>query len=280
MSEPQDSSYPANKLTAFADGDLNPARSADVLEYLSSHPEAARTIARQMRFRGAVGRSVRGLTPPPGEALRERITAMVARDAALTVRRQLPVWRQRSQFWFGAVAAALFFVALGLSFGKMIYGVAGLSDDIVPAPLVSAVTHVHVDCSRAPSLHHLPFPHELGDLKDALQADLGRDEPYPDLSAMGYQYVGAGPCSKPMEGTVHLLYQSTNSPVVDTMSLFVQKFHGQLNIADGKIYWAQDKTAAHPMLVWRRGSLVYYLVGDADGPVMNAAKFMHVRPPV
>jgi anti-sigma factor RsiW len=279
MSEMMGTQISDAELTAFADGNLDPARSADVLEFMARRPHEARVMARSMRFRGEVGRQIISATPPVSQSLRDRLRVVVEKDAADEAARALPPWRARSQAWLGLAAAALFFIAVGLSFGRLMFG-SSLRSTPAPASVVAAVTHIHVDCSRAPSLHHAPFPHELGELSDQLKQYLGKPNPWPDLSPIGLQYIGAGPCSAPMQGTVHLLYKSTRAFYTDTVSLFVQPYRGQISAVEGKLYWAAGIDSPHPMLVWRQSGLVFYLVGDGSHEVVAAAQFMHLHVPL
>ena len=131
-----------------------------------------------------------------------------------------------------------------------------------------------------PSLHTGTWPQALGDLGPPLKAYLGRPVPYPDLSPIGYAYVGAGPCDKPLENAAHLLYRSTEPNRDDTISLFVQKYDGRSPIEPGKVYRIAGKDAAHPMIVWRHGEMVFYLVGNDEQPVLKAAKQMKVDVPL
>ncbi len=275
MRERMEDHDPANDLTAFADGELDAARSAEVVEYLSARPEAARAVAQSMRFRAAIGRAARTIAPPPSQVVHEQIQSLLGSDRqSATVKGSIHI-HAPGAFWFKMAVAAMLFIAVGVGFDRLVFSPKLTSSGPVPATLVATVTHIHVDCSRAPSEHNHPFPHELGDLADAVKRSLNRATPYPDLSPIGYQYIGAGPCGKLVEGTAHLLYRSTRGPVTDTVSLFIQSFHDQMPLAEGKVYWAQGKGSAHPMLVWRKGNLVFFFVGDAAEPIVDAARLMN-----
>jgi anti-sigma factor RsiW len=276
-------------LTAFADGELDADLRAAVLEYLAAHPEQAARLVDEAHFRQAVARSMERAAPPAPAELRQRIERLTAEplreDRPLVADRPAPgpiPIRQNSRgangslFRWVAALAALVCLVSGLVIGRM-SGKDSAGTRPLPASLVSELTHTHVDCSRAPSLHNAPFPKELGNLEGPLKTYLGRPVPYPDLRPIGYEYVGAGPCAKPLENTAHLLYRSTREPITDTVSLFVQPFVGQVNIQEGKVYWAAGKDAAHPLMVWRKDGLVLYLVGDAPQPVSAAAGVMHVQ---
>ncbi|HWE96922.1 MAG TPA: hypothetical protein VG269_23375 [Tepidisphaeraceae bacterium] len=270
-------------LTAFADGELDADLRAAVLEYLAAHPEQAARLVDEAQFRQAVARSMERAAPPAPAELRQRIERLAAEPISDTRTGQGPIPIRRkspgangSVFRWVAALAALVCLVSGLVIGRM-SGRESNGSRPLPPSLVSELTHTHVDCSRAPSLHNAPFPKALGNLEGPLKAYLGRPVPYPDLRPIGYEYIGAGPCAKPLENTAHLLYRSAREPITDTVSLFVQPYVGQVDIEEGKVYWAAGKDAAHPLIVWRKDGLVLYLVGDAPQPVSAAAGAMHVR---
>jgi anti-sigma factor RsiW len=278
MSQPIGQHDPAQDLTAFADGELNAARRAVVLEYLADHPEAARQLGRELRFRQSVAQNLEAATPPVSDSLRNKIDSLCAQTQIDDRAQSAPRSRWKISLLPASIAAVICIIA-GILFGMMMFKPAEKGGPPFPTATIAAITHIHVDCSRAPSLHNLPFPHQLGELQNSLKTYLGRSEPYPDLSGIGYQYVGAGPCAKPLEGTAHLLYKSIRGPITDTLSLFVQEYHGQIQVEDGKVYWGQGPDSAHPMIIWRKGNLVFYLVGDAPSSVEAAAGVMDIHPP-
>jgi hypothetical protein len=103
----------------------------------------------------------------------------------------------------------------------------------------------------------------LLDLAASVRQDLGReDAPYPDLSAIGYRFVGAGPCGKPLEGTVHLLYKSPRPESV--ISLFVQAHDGRFGMRPGTLHTLAGAGAPFPAYAWRTERVVYILVADDE----------------
>jgi anti-sigma factor RsiW len=273
----------ARRLTAFADGELPAAEAAAVQAHLAAHPADAARAAAAARFRQGVAAAFLAKTPSPSDALRERVAAIAGQESGDDEARSVPMPRRHAR-WFAVARpalAALILLALGVVVGRMLWGPksVGVNPLPVPASTVAFVTHVHVDCSRAPDLHTAAFPKRLGTLESRLKEYLGRPVPYPDLRPIGYEYVGAGPCGNRAEQTVHLLYKAISGPVTDTVSLFVQPYHGQVHIEEGQVYWAAGRDAAHPMIVWRKDEMVFYLVGDADQPVEKAAGLMHVPVP-
>jgi anti-sigma factor RsiW len=277
-------------LSALADGEadeLTADQREAVLRQLATQPHAATQLAAEVRLRQAVSRCISESAPSPSDALRQRIADLAGQIASDRPSTELaavpaPIRRSLGRSWmiWPAAAAALVFLAIGLWLGTAMRGESANAVGPVPASLVADVTHIHVDCSRAPDLHTAAFPRELGSLQGSLEKYLGRPVPYPDLSSIGYEYIGAGPCAKPLDHAAHLLYRAKGGPITDTVSLFVQQ-DGPLNkLGPGKVYWAAGKDAAHPMIVWRRDNMTFYLVGDADKPVLEAAAVMGVGTPL
>ncbi len=294
MAEPIDETNAGKYLTAFADGELDIEQSMAVFQYMCANPESALRVFGQQQLRRTLARVARNQTPPPSDALRKSIDQLAASTSLPDSDPLLPA--DRASLMHGRrklIAAAAGFLIVGLALG---YFLTPLRDGRVatgpnppttpttatslnPAPpvpvtLVEAITRIHVDCSRALDRLHSAkeYPGPLADLSASVKRDLGRSRPYPDLSSMGYRFVGTGPCDKPIEGTAHLLYRADATRAQETVSLFVQPNKGQFSIEPGKIYAAATPDSVHPMLVWRTQEAVYFLVGDAAETVQAASK--------
>ena len=284
----------SEQLTAFADGELDAAGNLAVLHYVAAHPDALAAVEEQQRLRLVARRVVRDSTPPVGDDLRRRIEAMAksapapagtlgrfndaASPAAASAKRL--AWRGPAT-WLAAAAAVLLLVTGGLigraTVGRQVPALGGQTDagSIVPASLVRSVTFTHVECSRLPAdLHAATVAEIKPNLVAPLELDLHRDVPYPDLSSIGYELVGAGPCGHPVEDAVHLLYRSTNPAVRDSLSVFVRPFHAddptEQTIQAGHLYEVVGPGDPHPLLAWRTGRLVYFLVGNGMDSVERA----------
>ena len=263
-------------LTAFADGELRSAESMEVLDYLAANPQAMARVAGQQRLRLAAERSVRASTPPVPELLRQRVAAAAA--AAATVIRPAPgpadpaprrrlFTSMKVLLPVGAAACVAVGVSIGRSWSPKPVGHEGP----LAAAITSELTRVHVDCSRYPDHFHEPaFPREVRAVPAALLTHLGAAAPYPDLSAMGYEFAGAGPCELPGAKTVHLLYRPRRADMADTVSVFLQADAGQVGVEPDTVYVASPPDAPHPLLLWRSAGVVYYLVAD-DAGTANAA---------
>jgi hypothetical protein len=141
---------------------------------------------------------------------------------------------------------------------------------------VSSTSQVHINCARH-AAHFAPqFPRTLHELPDSLRAYLGHDATCPDLSKLGYQFAGCGPCTVPGGKTAHLLYKPA-SGAGGAVSLFVQLDQKQLALEQGKVYLSKADSDGTEMIVWRGQGVVYYLVGENDAQLSSAAREMGVK---
>lgn len=282
MAEPLGEHNIGEYLTAFADCELDAAGILSVLDYLAAHPEALELMREQQRLRLLASRTVKEQTPAPPPQVRERVREMLDGEAtdAGAVAAPAPAdarrGRERVARWRFA-AAAVVVLGVGILAGRLLPrsgpAVVDSAPPPVPASLVAAATNEHVDCSRRlDALHTGPIPAELGDLPERLKRDLSRDVPYPDLSSVGYEYVGASPCKKPFAGAAHLFYRARGGELTDGLSLFVQPYSGQHHLDPGKLYTVTAADSPHPMLVWRTERVVYLLVGDDLPTVQKASR--------
>ena len=257
-------------LTAFADGELAAAESLAVLEYLAKNPQAMPRVVGQQRLHLAAARSVKASTPQVPDALRQRVAAAAASEAPS---RPSPGPRHRLALplkWLVPIGAAAC-VTAGVFVGRVTSSRLVTHTTSLPAPMALEVTRVHVDCSRYADHFHQPaFPREAAEMPAVLLKHLGTAAPYPDLSAIGYTFAGAGPCEFPGGKTVHLLYRPSDADLADTVSVFLQPDVGQAGVEPDKVYVASAPDAPHPVLMWRTGGLVYHLVAD-DAATADAA---------
>ena len=254
-------------LTAFADGELDASAILSVLDYLAAHPEGLELMRNQQRLRLAAGRAVRTGSPPVPEALRRRIENLAAASGDTASK---PHAGFRLSRWRIPAVAAAFLVA-GLLAGRWVLApkpatqvaLPPAREPVVPATLVVQASRVHADCSRLTAgLHTAGYPNEMGQLKRAVQEDLRGDDPFPDLSDIGFEFVGAGPCSAPLENTIHLLYLSSDRAAHKAVSVFVQLNTGEFQLQPDTLYFLSGPRSAFPMFAWRTDAVVYYLVTD------------------
>ena len=262
------------QLTALADGELSSRQILEVLDHLATDPSALSWLKGEHRLRLEAQRAILEQTPAVPAELRERISKIASQVAVAGKISPAPLWQ--SHAWRLASLATAAMIA-GILIGFFAHAPDAIPVTgppmaaVVPIALAATITHIHVDCSRMTAAHTAPFPRELATLSADVQADLQRSEPRPDLSKIGYRFVGAGPCAKPLQNTAHLLYESQGGNAHDTLSIFVQPNTGQFSMQVGKVYLVSPPDSSHPMLAWRTDRVVYFLVGDAI-QVVEAAK--------
>ena len=265
-------------LTAFSDGELDAAQNERALEYLRIHPEALITLEQEQRLRIAARRAILNATPAAPDELKTKIAAMAVSEP-LKMSSDFVDDSHRGRRITAVFFACAASVAMGITIGYVAQPRAKppiVSSASPPGPVsvstIADITRLHVDCSRMLTVHTGGYPQALDGLADVVEQELNRDKPYPDLSSMGYAFVGAGPCYRPLENTVHLLYKSTKPWINDTLSVFVQPYTGQYPIDPGKAYRIGAENAPHPVLVWRTDQAIYFVVGDNQGVVDKACQ--------
>ena len=266
-------------LTALVDGELDAAQTDAVLQYTASRPELEELLA---RHRTLVNASARVLAKAPSiapEKLRRQIEQLNAnyKTAAIASRK---AGNSLRGFTLPAVAACFCFVAGGFTayyFQRPGKSTTVVSAPIIPASVVSRIEFLHADCARLADFQHAgPFP--AGQLSDDMQNDLARDKPFPDLNSIGFGFVGAGPCGRPLERTIHLLYRSKKPESRAAISILVQEYSGQYALEVGQLYTLASPQSPFPAVAWRSEKVMYFLVTDNDETERNALKLIRLAP--
>lgn len=304
----------AHPLKAYADGELSAPVAADVAGRVASDAEAAAVVRHQHQLKSAVARAMDGSATP--EALREQVQRMVVDDrrptsAGLPSVPPLPpappvpgdhdatrggvlavVGR-----WMPTAVAAVLLLAAWLVFdngtaqgpagGNAELGArpgAGAASEVglgavIPARLLTRVEMRHLQCGKNPEtlLNDPTLPQQLEALPDALASRFEQPDarvPSLDLGGAGYVFDGVGPCHIVGTPSVHLVYHHRDDPG-RTISLWVRPDDRRLDVEPGRIY-ALGALDEHPVLIWRSGGMVYFIVGDADADVRHAAETLAV----
>ena len=307
MPLPHDDTDLRKYIEAFADGELDVETNLRVLERMAMNPQATQRVMHQQELRRLVDRAMREQTPAVPADLRAKIQAM-SRQAAADSNQNHSHNLAHSNFsftsflrrWSPALAASILL-------GVAIFLWSNRSNNNAPAPIdpprevfhdgtfdapiirtdliesgrVSRMGKRHENC--AAKIEALvgsdQFSKNLTEIPTKIATYLGPQisVPIPDLSALGYEFRGAGTCGLPGGKAVHLVYKpidGTNR--TDSMSLWIRGDEtNQVQIEEGKLYSATDLGSAHPIMVWRRGSAVYYLVGNTDSKLSDAASSLY-----
>lgn len=286
---------PDQLLAAFADGELEGEQNRQVLKRLSQDPALADRVAEQQKLRQAVARAMDDPSMKAPAALRDRIARMSRETPGTgapspTANRAdagSPVLAVIGR-WLPAAVAALFFigalVALNMAGNRengpgnnAVASANGLitNGNVLNASLVDQFGNRHFKCSRhiAPIHGADKFPQDLAKLPGALSEYFHEpiDPELLDLSGLGYEFDTIGLCILPGKGSVHMIYKTQNAAgQAEMLSLWMRPFEEGSGIEPDRLYTTADPQGNYPMVVWRHGSMVYYLVGDSYDTVERA----------
>lgn len=277
MTPPPDEHNLAERLTAFADGELDAAQTLAMWTYLSEHPErhAALEWLRDQQQLTLAARRVAD-RPAPAE-LKNRIASLLdAKPEPLRLNAPPPSSHRRIGFAFAVAASLLLGASAALFFTR-----ASAQAEVIPGRLIATVGRVHAECSRLPeALHDASFEGTNAKLAATVKASLGTTSATPDLSPAGFRLVGAGPCLGIDVQTVHLLYRSTSKSSKEVVSVFVQADTGKFaHLEAGRVYRVSSPTSPFPMLAWKTSGIIYFLLADDDKTEAAVLQTMRPTPP-
>ena len=268
-------------LAAFADGELDAARTIALWSFLEASPDRAGALRRVRELQQLSAAAKRCLSTDAPQDVRARIAALAATELPAAaeendVRSRTVSIRPRTKR-----ANYIFSVAAGLLIG--IVSTAFLlrsasPRELLPLELLARTGRVHAACSRLPeALHDATFESVAPTLASTMQASLHGATAAPDLISAGFRFVGAGPCKGAGRETVHLLYRAANPRSVAAISVFVQPDAGQYAaIKAGRVYRVSSPSSPFPTLAWRKDQVVYLLL--ADGDAAESAVLQKIRP--
>lgn len=275
---------PDQLLAAFADGELEGEQNHQMLKRLSQEPALADRVAEQQLLRKAVARAMDDPSVKVPAALRDRI-ARLSRE--MQTHNARPATANRADTgspvlavigrWLPTAVAALFFigalVALNAA-GNHDTGRLITSANVLNTALVDQFGSRHFKCSRriTPVQSTDQFPQNLSQLPGALSEYFHEpvDPELLDLSGLGFEFDIAGLCVIPGKGAVHIIYKSQNPGQADSLSLWMRPFEQCSGIEADRLYTVAEPQENFPMIVWRHGDMVYYLVGDSYDTVERA----------
>ncbi|MEM9916263.1 MAG: hypothetical protein AAF911_15015 [Planctomycetota bacterium] len=277
----------AELLPAFADGELDAEQNLRVLEAMAADPTNTQRVLHQQQLKQACGRVMTSPETRCPDALRDQIIAMASEaEAASTTAPATgmsagvsggggeddnPVLALIGR-WVAplAVAATLFIGAL-VALNVMSDSGGYTSDGLITASLAQTFGQRHAKCAlgEAGPYGTELFPAEVDQLDDALVQHVGQelDGAALNLSTLGYDYKVAGFCPLPGGDSVHVIYEN---PEGQTLSLWVKAYDGKPTLDPGVPYVPPHDHTAQPMMVWREGDMVFYLVGDTMDDVKQA----------
>lgn len=289
MTQPIDDKEVRKYIEAFADGELDVEQNLRMLEHMAMNPRATRRVMHQQQLRQAVDRAMRESTPAIPQPLRGKIEQLAAEwdgrparqeNTTKPARPTRPGVIAKIGRWLPAVAAALL---LGASIVLFVLSQSpGGGDPLLETRHIRAASFVarHNACSKQlENLHRADaFGTQIADIpgKVAERFDLSATLPVLDLSSLGYAFAGAGDCAAPGAAAVHLVFRADDGP--GAISIWVRPAaDSDGDIEPGKLYAAAPRKGQHPLLMWRRGDVIYYLIGDDADKVREAARLLAAK---
>ena len=263
--------YLRQQLSAFADGELDPAAARQLQRAIASDPAAQDHLHQLQQLSTAARHAVRTRTPAPSDALRSRLKEIAPAAIPAPPLQHSPAF---PSWWTPLIraAAALVLLAVGAWAGYQIAKSSAptsyvqrpsASAQVIPADIISQAEEIHGVCARlALGLHSGAYPTQVAALATAVEHDLHSDHPWPNLAPIGFHYRGAGPCGKPMADTAHLLYNSVRPGSANAISVLVQPWRGQYPLEPNRVYTVSVPQDGFPMLAWRTQDVVYFLLAD------------------
>ena len=277
---------PDHELLAYADGELHEDRREAVERALADHPHLAARIDELAKLRQTSRQTIHNATPKTPDSLRQKIAGLDIDSAPLPLNSQTRSNVQKTSSrsaWPWRIAAMVAAAVLLIAVGGWLY-VLSLNSNTQLAPIPNTTTYTLAELAESVTDKHLwcadledhfvdpNFPRSINDLGPAAEKFMSQPVLTPDLTSIGYEFAGAGPCHIPGGLTLHLLYRSTETG--EFISLFSQKPPWKVELADGHQAIGAGPDADHPLLIWRAGDVMYYLVCDDFGACQKAVELI------
>lgn len=280
--EPENTKNSINDLlAAMADGELDLRENPEALAKIAQDPKAAERVAYQQQLRDACAKAMDRPEMKCPDDLAAKLRSMGMEDAAATASTSAPSTTTDYQGpavvgrigglsrWVPSAVAAVLLIAAAVVFTSANPGTPGIGADTVAfAP--DRFSGRHGDCSLDLSLlkgsekfgDATEFNQLPGKLADHFQAST--DGLQLSLDGIGYAYQLTGACPLPGKGAVHVVYRHKDTPS-KAISLWVMPVKEQhKGFEEGQVYSkASEDDVMHPVIYWRQGDMLYYLVGDS-----------------
>lgn len=272
-------------LLALADGELDFADQPQVLAKIAEDPKAAQRLAQEQQLKKCCARVMNGPEMKCPNELAGKVLAMASGGAA-AAKPTMPSAPPKQQApytgppvlakigrWVPTAIAAVLLLAAGILFNQASTGGGGIGTSAV-ANLsqqdIKNFTGRHFDCAERPDRLKNPtqfgetgeFEQLPGKLRDYFKTDA--DKLSLNLNGIGYEYQLTGTCALPGSGAVHIVYHKQQNPE-KSISVWIvaadKAKYGQLE--EGRVYSEVGDDLLKPVIFWRDGGLLYYLVGDS-----------------
>lgn len=284
--EPKDTPNSIDELiAALADGELDLRENPGAMDKIAQDPQSAQRLAYQHQLREACGRAMDGPEMKCPEALAGRLLEIASADvqsaqplqpAQPTKPPAYPSLRPpvlaRIGRWAPTAVAAVLLLAAGVLFMQANSAVSPgdlRAASLIPVDQVAQFTGRHGDCALDPA--RLEESKRFGDATefDQLPGKLANyfqtttDGMHLSLDGIGYDYQLTGACGLPGKGAVHIVYRNHQDPdrAISVWVMPAREAHAVLE--EGRVYSETGGDLLHPVIYWRQGDLLYYLVGDS-----------------
>ena len=253
---------------AFADGELDPAAYAEAYEHLLNDPACAEKVAEIRQLKQAVARVLSADQPPEG--LAARVQAAL-NEEAVTSGGTIPVDTStggrvggrsilRYGRWLAIAAVVVFCVGVWQTRTDSRTVIRGAVQSAA-----AAVVEQHELCIREHGFDHHDesLSRELPVVADRLASRLGFAVLVPNLSADGFEFVGADRCGIREHPGAHALYHSEEQ---DFLSVFTVAHMTDLDVPCGRRVGEHeyvivvDERAG--VVAWQDGGSTYAVCGS------------------
>lgn len=272
-------------LSALADGELDVREHPDALAQIAQDAQASQRVVYQQQLKQACAKAMDTPEMKCPEALAGRLRAMGTQAQGAGADEALgPTQTQAAPYagpsviarigrWFPAAVAAVLLIAAGVMFSQSNpgtnSGVGSQAAAFLPVDQIDRFTGRHGDCSM--NLELLYQAEKFGDANgfDELPSKIAghfkasTDGMRLSLDGIGYQYELTGACPLPGKGAVHVVYRHKDD-AKRAISLWIKPAETQhAELKPGQVYSVGGSDPLHPIIIWREGNLLYYLVGDS-----------------
>ncbi len=271
-----------NLFAAFVDGELDTQQKLRVLELMAADPTNTQRVLHQQQLKHACGRVMDSPEMRCPDRLRQSIAGLVGVETPIAANYASskdadPVLARIGRWVAPLAVAATLFVGAMVALNVMNSPGGYTADGLITARLAETFGQRHIQCAlgqAAPYQAEL-FPATIADLDKALAQHVGQelDGAALDLSTLGYDYQVAGFCPLPGGKSIHVIYEN---PEGKTLSLWIKPYDEKPMLDPGVPYIPPHDHTAQPMMVWRDGEMVFYLVGDTMDDVRRAQPAIHL----
>lgn len=271
-------------LMALADGELDFADQPQVMAKIAEDPKAAHRLAYEQKLKQSCARVMDGPEMKCPNELAGKVLGMAAGEsnAAKPAFAPAPTATKQAPYvgppviakigrWVPAAIAAVLLLAAGVLFNQASTGGTGIGTSAVAnlSPQdIKNFTGRHFDCAERPDRLKNPdqfggtdFEQLPGKLRDYFKTDA--DKLSLNLDGIGYDYQLTGTCSLPGSGAVHIVYHKQDNPDKSISVWIVPTSDRHEKLEEGRVYSEVGDDLLRPVIFWRDGGLLYYLVGDS-----------------